>query len=297
MTFAPTVTIMVTESFQWYAAHAGVIAVATIASMILIETTERARAGRCPDTASTASSFTSVAAFLVVKTVAGKALFVALAIWVYENHRIVTLDTSNPLVWLAVFVVRDAVYYWVHRLEHRVRVLWASHMIHHSAETIGATTALRVPWMEALYKPWFSLWLPLVGFNPVFAVAFDVLAATIGVFQHTTAFTKPSALDRVFVTPANHRVHHGSNPEYIDKNFGAVLVVWDRMFHTYQPETTTVVYGIGAKKLDTPGKVLVGGFPEIAARLRTDASLIDKLRFLTSRPGDHLSPMARVVIR
>ena len=101
-------------------------------------------------------------------------------------------------------------------------------------------------------------------------------------------------MDRVFVTPATHRVHHGSNPEYIDKNFGAVLVVWDRLFRTYQPEVAPVVYGIGTKKLDTPAKVLVGGFPEIAARLRADARLADKLRFLTSRPG---SPWAASLVR
>jgi sterol desaturase/sphingolipid hydroxylase (fatty acid hydroxylase superfamily) len=282
---ATTVTSMVIECLRWYAAHAGVIATATIASMIVVEEVRRWLVGRHSDRVSTASSFAAVAVFLVVKTIAGKALFVTLAIWVYENHRLVTLDSLNPLIWLAVFVVRDAVYYWVHRLEHRVRVLWASHLIHHSAETISAITAVRIPWMEALYKPWFSLWLPLVGFNPVFAVAFDVFAATVGVFQHTTGFTKPSRLDRVFVTPATHRVHHGSNPEYIDKNFGAVLVVWDRMFGTYQPEVAPVVYGIGAKKLDTPATVLVGGFPEIAVQLRAEARLADKVRFLTSRPG------------
>jgi sterol desaturase/sphingolipid hydroxylase (fatty acid hydroxylase superfamily) len=272
---------MVIEFVHWYAAHAATIVTVTVGSMIVVELIRRRDAGM----RSTASSLGAAAAFLGVKTIAGKALFVALAIWIYENDRIATLDMFNPLIWLAVFVARDAAYYWVHRLEHRVRLLWASHMVHHSPETISAITAVRVPWMEALYKPWFSLWLPLIGFNPVSAIAFDVFAATIGVFQHTTGFTRTTVLDKVFVTPATHRVHHGSNPEYIDKNFGAVLVVWDRMFGTYAPEVAPVVYGIGTKKLDTPTKVLVGGFPEIATRLRSDLPVAAKLRFLASRPG------------
>jgi sterol desaturase/sphingolipid hydroxylase (fatty acid hydroxylase superfamily) len=282
---ATTVSIMVIEVVHWYAAHAGAIVTITVGSMSVIEMMRRRHARRDAELKSTASSLAAVAVFLGVKTLAGKALFVALAVWIYENHRITTLDMFNPLVWLVVFVARDAVYYWVHRLEHHVRVLWASHMVHHSPETINATTAVRVPWMEALYKPWFSLWLPLIGFNPVLAIAFDVFAATIGVFQHTTGFTRTTLLDKVFVTPSTHRVHHGSNPEYIDKNFGAVLVVWDRLFGTYEPEVAPVVYGIGTKKLDSPVKVLVGGFPEIAARLRSDIPVTAKLRFLASRPG------------
>jgi sterol desaturase/sphingolipid hydroxylase (fatty acid hydroxylase superfamily) len=276
---------MIVAALHWYAANAGSLVVVAVASMIIVEKIRRWHAGRDCEMASTAHSFASAAAFLGAKTIAGKAVFVALAIWVYDNHRFATLDMSNPLIWLAVFVARDGVYYWVHRLEHRVRLLWASHMIHHSSETIGASTAVRVPWMEALYKPWFSLWLPLIGFNPVFAIAFDVFAATIGVFQHTTDFTRTTIWDRVFVTPATHRVHHGSNPEYIDKNFGQVLVVWDRMFGTYEPEVAPVVYGIGAKKLDTPVKLLIGGFGEIAAQLRADIPVAAKLRFLVSRPG------------
>jgi sterol desaturase/sphingolipid hydroxylase (fatty acid hydroxylase superfamily) len=265
--------------------NAAVIVTVTIASSVAVDQLWRWYSGRNPELRATASSFTAAAAFLAAKTLVGKVLFVALAIWVYDHHRIATLDMFNPLVWLAVFVLRDAVYYAVHRLEHRVRVLWASHMIHHSPETISATTSVRVPWMEALYKPWFSLWMPFVGFNPVVAVAFDVVAATIGVFQHTTACRKTTVLDKVFVTPATHRVHHGSNPEYIDKNFGAVLVVWDRLFGTYQPEVAPVVYGIGTKKIDTPAKVLVGGFGEIATQLRADVPTATKLRYLTARPA------------
>jgi sterol desaturase/sphingolipid hydroxylase (fatty acid hydroxylase superfamily) len=159
-------------------------------------------------------------------------------------------------------------------------------------QSISPTTAIRLPWMEALYKPWFSLWMPLIGFDPLLAVAFDAFAATVSLTQHTDRQrgrrTRTTVLDKVVVTAATHRVHHGSNAEYIDRNFGAVFVVWDRMFGTYEPEVAPVVYGIGAKQLNTPADVLVGGYDEIAAALRTDATTADKLRFVVDRPGSAL---------
>lgn len=270
---------------HWYAAHATAIFAVLIPLMIVIDKLRERRAGHRIDALDTASSLMSGTAFLVAKTLVGKLVFVTLATVLYEQYRLATLDMLNPLVWIGVFLVRDLLYYWVHRLEHRVRCLWASHQIHHSPETIGAATAIRVPWMEALYKPWFSLWLPLVGFDPVMAVAFDVFAASVGVLQHTTCFTRRTIADWLFVTPSTHRVHHGSNPEYIDKNFGALLVVWDRLFGTYEPEVAPVVYGIGTKKLDTPAKVMLGGFPEIVTNLRRPTSFSAKLNYLVSAPG------------
>lgn len=271
--------------FHWYAAHAAVAVAIAYSAMIAIEKLRAWRDARDLDAAGSVASLVSAAAFLVVKSLAGKALFLALALWIYSNHRIFTLDMWNPLVWIVIFVIRDFVYYWVHRLEHRVRVLWASHMIHHSPETIGTTTSVRLPWMEALYKPWFSLWLPLIGFDPLLAIAFDAFAATVSLGQHTARRTRTTVLDKVFVTAATHRVHHGSNPEYIDKNFGGVLVIWDRMFGTYEPEAAVVIFGIGAKKLATPADVLRGGFPEIGAALRDLGSVPDKVRYLVACPG------------
>jgi sterol desaturase/sphingolipid hydroxylase (fatty acid hydroxylase superfamily) len=171
-----------------------------------------------------------------------------------------------------------------------VRVLWASHLVHHSPERIGFTTAVRVPWMEAVYKPWLSLWVPLLGFNPLAFIALDILAATIGQLQHTEACRRRTVLDSVFVTPSAHRVHHGSNDKYIDKNFGAVLIVWDRMFGTYEPEVEPVVYGIGREHaIDTPYEALVGGYPELFRQsreaVRSSGSLTAGVRHLVSAPG------------
>ncbi len=260
---------MFVDLVRWYTAHAAVLFIALAVSAIVLERLHRRFAGQTPDApCAILTTLTSGIAFLAVKATVSKLAATSLAIFVYENLRLWTLDLSNPLVWIGVLVIRDLVYYWVHRGEHRLSMLWASHMIHHSPETIGFATALRVPWMEAVYKPWFGLWLPLLGFNPVAAIALDVFAATMAQLYHTESIRRIPVLEHVFVTPATHRVHHGSNPQYIDKNFGAVFIVWDRLFGTFEPEVAPVVYGIGSKRIDTPVKALVGGYPALFDELR-----------------------------
>ncbi len=256
-------------ALQWYRTHAMLVFAVTLIAAFTVETARQMWKRRNVDLTSTTTSVVSAGSFLLVKTAFGKLVMLSLSLWIYENHRMTTLNVANPLVWLGVFLLRDAIYYWEHRAEHSVRLLWASHMVHHSPTTIGFTTAIRVPWMEALYKPWLGLWVPLIGFHPLAFVTLDVLAATIGQLQHTTACRKRTILDAVFVTPSAHRVHHGSNPQYIDRNFGAVLIVWDRLFGTYTPETVTPVYGIGTKSaITSPSEALVGGYPKLFAAAR-----------------------------
>ncbi len=260
---------MFTEIISWYTANAAVLFVALAVGAVVVEQFTR-RIARCriDEVGSRRTTFTSVIAFLAAKSVVAKLAATGLAIHLFDNYRLATLDLGNPLVWIAVLVMRDVVYYWMHRAEHRISVLWASHMVHHSPETIGFTTALRVPWMEAVYKPWFGLWLPLIGFNPLAAIALDVFAATLGQLYHTESVRRIPIIEYVFVTPSAHRVHHGSNPEYIDKNFGAVFIVWDKLFGTFEPEVAPVVYGIGSKRIDTPTGALVGGYPALFDELR-----------------------------
>ena len=278
----------------FYYANAKVIFAVLIAGAVVGEFVIRWLRGRDLQLRSTTTSIVSAFAFMGVKLLVGKALFIGLGLYIYQQHRLFDLDLGDPLVWIGVFLIRDLVYYWVHRTEHVVRLLWASHLVHHSPETIGMATAVRVPWMEALYKPWFSLWMPLLGFNPVAAIAFDVFAATLSQAQHTERFAvnPKSIFGKFFVTPSHHRVHHGYNPEYIDKNFGAVLIVWDKLFGTFAPEAAPVKFGVG--KVDavvTPADALVGGF----ARLRADVRGLPfaaAVGVLFSMPGSAL-PVTR----
>ena len=278
---------MFTHVIDWYSGHAATLFVALVGSAIVLEVFSKWTVGRFGRTerSSALTSVTSGFAFLGVKSVVGKLAATALALFVYDHFRLFTLDLGSPWVWLGVFLARDFVYYWTHRAEHRVRVLWASHMIHHSPESIGFTTAIRVPWMEAVYKPWFGLWLPLVGFHPLAAIAMDVLAATIGQLYHTTKVRRLPVIEQVFVTPSAHRVHHGSNPEYIDKNFGAVFIIWDKLFGTFEPEVAPVRYGIGTKKIDTPVQALVGGYPALVAEMRTLGGWSNRLKYAVAPPS------------
>jgi sterol desaturase/sphingolipid hydroxylase (fatty acid hydroxylase superfamily) len=271
----------------WMIRYGAVIATVVTLTLIAIDQLRRrVRSGRDPRQAqSAATSLTSAMAFLTVKTVLGKLAYVSVAVWVYEHWRLTTLDLTLPVVWATVFVARDCIYYWVHRAEHRMRILWASHLVHHSPQEIGFTTAVRVPWMEAIYKPWFGLWLPLIGFHPAAAIAMDVVAAVIGQLYHTRRVRRIPVIEQIFVTPAAHRVHHGSNPEYIDKNFGAVLIVWDRLFGTFAAEVAPVRYGIGSKRVDTPTEALVGGYPSLLSEMSGLPGAGRKVRHLVTAPG------------
>ncbi|MEA2900777.1 MAG: hypothetical protein QOH36_664 [Actinomycetota bacterium] len=231
-----------------------------------------------------ATSMTAGLAYLAVKGVVSKALMFGVALAVYE-HRLFTLDWTNPLVWLAIFVGRDFAYYWIHRAEHRVRVLWASHMIHHSLERFTFTSAVRLPWMEAIYKPALALWVPLLGFHPIAFAAMGALVLMMGQLQHTELVRRRTPLDWVFVTPAAHRVHHGSNPEYLDTNFGSMLIVWDRLFGTYAVETVPVRYGLtGGKRVTTPAQALTGGYPALLSAVRTQDGIAAGARYLVAAP-------------
>lgn len=277
------------DIIEWYRSHAVAIFVFSIVSALVVETAVQLWRRRRIDVVAASTSLVSAGAFLLAKNVVSKLAMLSLSLWVFDHHRLFTLDLRSPWVWLGVFVLRDAIYYWVHRLEHRVRVLWASHLVHHSPTSIGFTTAVRVPWMEAVYKPWLSLWVPLLGFHPIAFVALDVLAATIGQLQHTEMCRRRTVLDLVFVTPTAHRVHHGSNPEYVDTNFGAVFIVWDRLFGTYQIESAPVVYGIGHDDtIDSPIDALLGGYPELMQEARSvgeRSGLRDGIRYLVSAPS------------
>lgn len=276
---------MFTDVIEWYSGHAATLFVVLVGSAILLEQIRRRIDGKRDEVGSTRTSLTSGLAFIAVKSVLSKLAVASLALFVYDHFRLLTLDLTSPWTWVGVFVMRDFIYYWVHRAEHRIRLLWASHMVHHSPETIGFTTAVRVPWMEAVYKPWLGLWLPLIGFHPVAAIALDVLAATVAQLYHTKSVRRIPVLDQLFVTPSTHRVHHGSNPEYIDKNFGAVFIVWDRLFGTFEPEIAPVRYGIGSKRIDTPVKALVGGYPALVVEMRSIVGWSDRVRHALTAPA------------
>ncbi len=267
---------LLSVALEWLVTHALILVTISVVSSVVIEQAVTWRRHRAPHNEwdrrtharQSATSITAGLAYLGAKGLIAKGVLLGAALWVYD-HRVATLDWTDPIVWLGIFVTRDLAYYWIHRAEHRVRVLWASHQIHHSIETFSFTSAVRLPWMESVYKPALALWVPFLGFHPVAFAAMGAFVLGAGQLQHTELGRKRSAADRIFVTPSIHRVHHGSNPRYIDKNFGSMLVVWDRMFGTFEPETEPARYGmVGDHTEARPWTVLTGGYPALVVETR-----------------------------
>ena len=151
---------------------------------------------------------------------------------------------ANGWTFLACFITADFLYYWFHRASHVWKPLWAFHVIHHSSPLMNLTTAYRLNWFNALVSPLFFVPAALIGFPPEWIVISYALNLLYQFFLHTEAIGKLGPVEGILDTPSAHRVHHGRNPLYIDKNFGGVFMVWDRLFNTYQRETEKVQYGI-----------------------------------------------------
>ena len=168
-------------------------------------------------------------------------LVLALSLWVYE-HRIVDIDISVAnLLWLAplAFVLDDFSYYWFHRTAHRVRWFWAAHVIHHSSQHYNLSTALRQTWTGFFALSFiFSLPLFFLGFPPALIFFLSGLNLVYQYWIHTEAIDRmPKWFEAVMNTPSHHRVHHATNPRYLDRNYAGVFIIWDKMFGTYEPET------------------------------------------------------------
>ena len=165
-------------------------------------------------------------------------------LYLVEPFRIWTLP-QTPWAILLTFLAADCAYYWYHRFSHQIPVLWALHYTHHSSPWMNLTTAIRLNWVANFVSPLLFAPLVLLGCSPTVVVASLGLGLFYQFFLHTEAVGRRRWLDGWLLnTPAAHRVHHGSNAAYIDKNYGGALIVWDRLFGTYEPETETVRYGV-----------------------------------------------------
>ena len=163
---------------------------------------------------------------------------------------------AGVLYWLTLLLAEDFVYYWLHRFDHELRFLWAVHVTHHSSTQFNFSVGFRSSVFEPLYRFLFFVPLALAGFKPL-DILFMYSATQIwGTLVHTELVGKLGWLEKIFVTPSHHRVHHGSNPKYLDKNMGMFLIIWDKMFGTFQEELpekeyAPIQYGL-TKNLENP---------------------------------------------
>jgi sterol desaturase/sphingolipid hydroxylase (fatty acid hydroxylase superfamily) len=178
-------------------------------------------------------------------------------VW-WTTVRVYTLRvlTLPETVWIAVVLIlaEDFIYYWFHRLSHERRIWWLAHVNHHSSECYNLSTALRQPWTSTLVLTW-ALWLPLafIGFDPRWIFFQKSINLLYQYWIHTRIIDKmPKLFEMIFNTPSHHRVHHGSNPEYLDRNYAGIFIIWDKLFGTFAAEdlANPVRYGL-TKNLKT----------------------------------------------
>ncbi len=158
------------------------------------------------------------------------------------NHS-ATQPLSNTVVyWLLLLILEDFVYYWLHRFDHTTRFLWAVHVTHHSSQQFNFSVGFRSSVFEPLYRFIFFIPLAWLGFRPL-DILFMYSATQIwGTLVHTKLVGKLGWLEKILVTPSHHRVHHSSNPKYLDKNMGMFLIIWDKLFGTFQEELSEKEY-------------------------------------------------------
>jgi sterol desaturase/sphingolipid hydroxylase (fatty acid hydroxylase superfamily) len=191
--------------------------------------------------------------------------------------------------WLVGFFVLEFFYYWQHRFSHTIRWFWASHAVHHSANELTLPAAARLSWTSGISGLWvFFLPMTLLGFHPLLVATLLMINLQYQYFIHTEAVGRLGPLELIFNTPSHHRVHHGSNPEYLDKNFGGVLIVFDRLFGTFQAERadTPVIYGLTRPLLsNNPFVIAFHEWGNLLRDVRGAGSVPGVFRALFGRPG------------
>ncbi len=173
-----------------------------------------------------------------------KVLIFAGYLWLYENFRLLEISSKSMVAWIVLLFGVDFCYYWFHRVSHRMNAPWAAHIVHHQSEDFNLAVALR----QSVFQSWFSwifyLPLALLGFPPPMFLTMSAFDTLYQFWIHTRAIDKLGPLEWVMNTPSHHRVHHGRNPKYLDKNYAGIFIIWDRMFGTFEPEVESVVYGV-----------------------------------------------------
>jgi len=193
---------------------------------------------------------------------------------------------ATPAVWVATFVLSDLAYYWAHRLSHGVNILWIGHVVHHQSEDYNLAVALRQSVLQKVLLMWVYWPLALAGFPPEIFLTCMAVNLLYQFWIHTELIDTLGPLEWVMNTPSHHRVHHGRNPEYIDRNHAGVFIVWDRMFGTFQKELVKPTYGI-TRPTDTFNPVHAQWKPvmDLWNDLKRIPNWRDRLRFLFAAPG------------
>ncbi|HEY8919356.1 MAG TPA: sterol desaturase family protein [Chitinophaga sp.] len=203
---------------------------------------------------------------------------------------------SSVLLWIALLIMTDFIWYWYHRLAHEVNILWGAHVVHHQSEDFNYTVSARITVFQAFARMMFWSVLPVIGFPPAMIISVQLVHGLYPFFIHTRTIGKLGVLEYIFVTPSHHRVHHACNEQYLDKNYGDVLIIWDKLFGTFITEQEEPEYGL-TKPLDSHS-FLWQHFHfllEIAYAFRQAKGLKQKWLVVFGKP-DHINPGIREVL-
>ena len=214
-----------------------------------------------------------------------KTLVFVVYMWIYDHARLFTLP-NTVVTWVVTFLLIDLLYYWFHRLSHEVNFLWAAHIVHHQSEEYNLSVALRQSWWQGLFSFWFYVPVALLGVHPIIIVTVGAFVTLYQFWIHTRAIGNMGIFEHILNTPSNHRVHHGSDPKYIDRNHGGTLIIWDKLFGTFQNEEEEPVYGI-TSPLGTwdPLKANFHYWSELIDQAKRCSSWKDKVLTFLKPPG------------
>lgn len=216
-----------------------------------------------------------------------KAMIFGLFLFLYR-FRIFDLDANKWWYWMLLFFAEDFSYYWFHRTAHNMGWFWASHVVHHSSKKYNLAAALRQTWTGNLTGSFlFWAWLPLIGFHPIWILFMQQISLIYQFWIHTETVRRlPKFFEAFLNTPSHHRVHHGSDVKYLDKNHGGILIIWDRLFGTFQPEEERPTYGL-TKNIDSfnPIKIALVTWSELFQKAKSAGSLKAGINYFLKPPG------------
>ncbi|HET9746692.1 MAG TPA: sterol desaturase family protein [Chitinophagaceae bacterium] len=213
-----------------------------------------------------------------------KTIFSFLFISVYKYSLFKIPDT----IWtfLAVVLICDFIFYWFHRFSHTVNVLWAVHIVHHQSSEFNLSVSLRQPWLHKFAMFAFYIVIPFLGVSPAIMVLAFATQTFYQFWLHTRFIGKLGIFEHVLVTPSHHRVHHGANAIYINKNYGNTLIIWDKLFGTFQAEKEAVVFGVTQPFTSTnPIWANIYYWKELIVNTRSKKGFLNKLKTFFQKPG------------
>lgn len=206
----------------------------------------------------------------------------------FFDFRIINSYPTVWIYWVALFLAEDFMYYWLHRIDHFCRLFWAVHVTHHSSEEFNLTVGFRSSVLQPLYRFIYFIPLSFVGFKAIDIMFIYSATQIFGILVHTQTVGKLGWLEYFLVTPSHHRVHHASNVCYLDRNMGMVLIIWDKLFGTFQKELEhePVKYGLTQNlQSNNPGKIVFHEWQDIICDLKKKTSFKNKIMYLLGPPG------------